>query len=205
MLVYFVYGYILYADERFVKAIRRDAGLTLGIGLGTTLLMAEAAVAGVAAEWVTTPSTPWFYFAWAVVVLNGWGWTRTALHVGMRFLNFRNRWLAYGQEAILPFYLFHQPVIVVLAFYTVQWDLATQFGAGVDIVVKLLIVILSSFVVTVGLYEIVLRRLPPARALLGMKPKRPAGAHSSGRDGWSDGASPTGPGRGIDYHSVVRQ
>jgi peptidoglycan/LPS O-acetylase OafA/YrhL len=205
MLVYFVYGYILYGDERFVRAIRRDAGLTLGIGLGTTLLMVGAALAGVAAEWATNPTLPGFYVAWAAVVLNGWCWTVTALHVGMRLLNFRNRWLAYGQEAILPFYLFHQPVIVVIAFYTVQWDIAAQLGAGVDILVKLLIVVLGSLVITVGLYEIVLRRIPPVRALLGMKPQRLVGEPSSERDGWPDVAASRRPGSGVDRRSVVQR
>jgi surface polysaccharide O-acyltransferase-like enzyme len=174
MLVYFIYGYILYADERFTRAIRRDAGLSLAIGIGTILIMVWAGIAGVAEEWATTPDRPGFYFAWSVVVVSGWCWTTFALYVGMRFLNRCNKWLEYGQEAILPFYLFHQPVIVTIAFYTVQWDLSARLGAAADILIKLPIVVLGSFVVTLGLYEAIVRHVQPARALLGMKPKRDA-------------------------------
>ena len=174
MLVYFIYGYILYGDERFTRAIRRDAGLSLAIGIGTILIMVGAGIAGVAEEWATTPGTLGFYLAWSVVVVSGWCWTTFALYVGTRFLNFRNCWLEYGQEAILPFYLFHQPVIVTIAFYIVQWDISAQLGASVDILVKLPIVVLGSFAVTLGLYEALVRRVEPARALLGMKPRREA-------------------------------
>ena len=59
-------------------------------------------------------------------------------------------------------------MIVAIAFYVVQWDALAQFGAGVDILVKQPIVVFGSFAVTLGLYE-VFCRIPPARALLGMK------------------------------------
>ncbi len=174
MLVYFIYGYILYADERFTRAIRRDAGLSLALGIGTILIMVGGGLAGVAEEWATTPGTLGFYVAWSVVVVSGWCWTTFVLYVGMRFFNTRNKWLEYGQEAILPFYLFHQPVIVTIAFYIVQWDISARLGASVDILVKLPIVILGSFAVTLSLYEAFIRRVQPARAMLGMKPRRDA-------------------------------
>ena len=63
----------------------------------------------------------------------------------------------------MPFYMFHHPVIIVIAFYVVQWNAA--------ILVKLPVITLGSFVVTLGLTE-VLRRIKPVRALFGMKPKR---------------------------------
>lgn len=174
MLVYFIYGYILYADERFSRAIRRDARLTLALGISTMLIMVGTIVAGVAEQWATTPGTLAFYFAWSVVVVNGWCWTTFVLNVGMRFFDTRNKWLEYGQEAILPFYLFHQPVIVTIAFYAVQWDIAAKLGANVDILVKLPVVVLGSLAVTLSLYEVFIRRVQPARSLLGMKPRRDA-------------------------------
>jgi surface polysaccharide O-acyltransferase-like enzyme len=172
MLVYFVLGYVLYADQRFARAIRRDAGLSLALGIGTIVAMVVAGVAGVVEEWATTPGTLQFYFAWAVVVLSGWCWTSFSLYIGMRFFDTRNRWLEYGQDAILPFYLFHQPVIVTIAFYTVGWDIAASLGASLDILAKLPIVMLGSFAATLGVYEAFIRRVQPARSLLGMKPRR---------------------------------
>ena len=82
----------------------------------------------------------------------------------MRFLDYTNKWLKYWREAQLPFFVLHQPVIIVIAFYVVQWD------AG--ILPKLLVVVVSSFLVTIGLYELFIRRIRPVRAFFGMKPKR---------------------------------
>lgn len=56
----------------------------------------------------------------------------------------------------------------LFAFYVVQWD------AGIP--VKLLTVVPGSFIVTLAIYELLVRRVIPLRALFGMKlrPKQPA-------------------------------
>jgi len=97
------------------------------------------------------------------------------LYAGMRFLDFRDKWLAYGQEAVMPFYLLHQPVIFVIAFFVVQWDTSTMLGTGAAILLKLPVIVLSAFVVTLGLYQVVIRRVKPVRAFFGMKPKKRTG------------------------------
>jgi hypothetical protein len=80
----------------------------------------------------------------------------------MRFLDFRNRWLDRGQELIVPFYVFHQPPVVVLAFFAVQWP--------VGLLTQLAVVVLGSLAITIGYCELVARRIRPVRALFGMKP-----------------------------------
>jgi glucan biosynthesis protein C len=163
-LVFFVSGYILYADDRFSRAIRRDWPLMLIAGILSTLFFFATAAAGVALEWMSTPGTPQFYLGWAVFSVNSWCWTMFVLYVGMRFLDFSNSFLKYWQEAILPFFLFHQPVIIVIAFFVVQWN--------TGILPKLVTVVLVSFVASLGLYELLVRRIKPLRALFGMKPRQ---------------------------------
>jgi glucan biosynthesis protein C len=75
-------------------------------------------------------------------------------------LDFNNKQLRYGREASYPFFILHQPIIIFIAFYAVQWE--------VDLTIKLLVVVIGSFVVTLGLYEFFVRRINPVRALLGM-------------------------------------
>ena len=108
------------------------------------------------------PSSAGFYLVWSIVALNGWCWSLSMVYVGMRFLDFSNRWLQYARTASLPSFLLHQPVIIVIAFYVVQWD------AG--ILVKLAVVVVGSFAVTLGLYEL-LQRIGAVRVLLGLKPR----------------------------------
>jgi glucans biosynthesis protein C len=69
---------------------------------------------------------------------------------------------------VLPFFLLHQPVIIVIAYYVVQWD------AG--IFPKLVAVVIGSLLVTLSLYEFVIRRVGFLRTIFGMK----ATAESSG-------------------------
>jgi surface polysaccharide O-acyltransferase-like enzyme len=159
-LAFFLCGYIAYADERFLQAVRRDWALNLAAGIISTLYFFGTASAGVALDWMSDPGLWQFYLGWAVFAINSWCWTLVVLAIGQRYLDFRNRWLEYGQRMIMPFFLFHQPVIIAIAFYVVQWE------AG--LLVKLLTVVLGSFVVSLGLYELV-RRIKPLAALFGAK------------------------------------
>jgi peptidoglycan/LPS O-acetylase OafA/YrhL len=81
----------------------------------------------------------------------------------MKHLNFSNKWLVYGNETIMPFYLLHQPVIIPIAYFVVQWD--------ANMWVKLLVVLISSFLITLGLVELLVRPFKPIRRLFGMKPR----------------------------------
>jgi glucan biosynthesis protein C len=163
MLVFFVSGYILFADERFTRVIRRDGKLVLAVGITSTVLVYAAHFSGVGKTWLAVPGTAGFCFAWTLLSTVAWCWVIIMLYVGMSCLDFTNKWLKYSLETAMPFYMFHHPVIIVVAFYVVQWN------AG--ILVKLAAVTLGSFVVTLGLTEIV-RRIKPVRAMFGMKPKR---------------------------------
>jgi len=82
----------------------------------------------------------------------------------LSILNFSSAGLRYGQEAIVPFYVFHQPVIIVVAFYVVQW--------GIPAPVKMLIVGVTAFAATLGIYELLIRRIAPLRAAFGVKGKQ---------------------------------
>ena len=164
LFTFFVIGCVVMSDERFRQAVWRDWPITLVLG--------TLAFAGGAAITVSTgeldiegvPHTPLEFLWWGLVATCGWCWTAFFLFVGMRFLNFSNRLLQYGQDAIVPFYLVHQPVIVVISYYVVQWD--------VGLLPKMLVVVLGSFVLSIGLYELIIKRVGILRPLFGMKAGR---------------------------------
>jgi peptidoglycan/LPS O-acetylase OafA/YrhL len=62
---------------------------------------------------------------------------------------------------MLPFFILHQPVIIAIAFYVVQWN--------TGIWIKLPVIVLSSLIVTLSFYELVIRRIRPLRLLFGIK------------------------------------
>jgi len=86
------------------------------------------------------------------------------LYIGIRFLDFSDKRLDYFREASYPFFLVHQPVIVFIAFYAVQWKVA--------LLIKLLVVVIGSLALTLGVYELLVRHINPVRAVFGMKPRK---------------------------------
>jgi peptidoglycan/LPS O-acetylase OafA/YrhL len=161
MLVFFVSGYILYSDERFTHAINRDWPLSLALGLLTTAVIIYSTLTGLVASPFDSSSELDIVSQWTVLSVNGWSWALVMISVGMRYLAFRNRWLEYGQSAIMPMFLLHQPVIIVIAFYVVKWD--------TGIVVKLPVVLLGSLVVTLAFYELIIKRVGFLRSFFGIK------------------------------------
>jgi glucan biosynthesis protein C len=164
MLVFFISGYILIADERFMRAIRQDWLLHLILGIACTLFFFSVAAGVPVSDWLGAPGTLGFYVSHTVWSINSWCWTMVVFYVGMRFLDYTNKWLQYSREASYAFFFFHQPAIIFIAFYAVQWD------AGIT--VKLLVVVLGSLLVSLGLIELVIKRLNVLRGLFGMKTRR---------------------------------
>ena len=163
-LIFFVAGYILIADERLMRAIRRDWRLHLMLGIPCTLFIFSVAAGVPVYDWLGSPGTLGFYVTWTVWGINSWCWTMVVFYVGMQFLDFSNQWLQYGREASYPFFMVHQPVIILIAYYAVQWE--------VSLLIKLLVVVIGSFAGSLGLYELLVRRINPVRMLFGMKPRR---------------------------------
>jgi glucans biosynthesis protein C len=83
----------------------------------------------------------------------------------MHVLNFTNKVIDYTNEAVLPFYVLHHPVIVVIAFYTLPWD--------INLGIKFLFVSTAALVATLVLYDLLIRRWNGTRWLFGMKPLTP--------------------------------
>jgi glucan biosynthesis protein C len=161
-MFFFAMGFILFAHGRFTRAIWRDWPILLIMGSVVLLGLVGAYLMDLPVlTWNETPGIFEFYILQILRSVIAVCFSLTMLFVGMRFLDFTNKWLRYGQEAALPFFLLHQPAIIIIAFFVVQWN--------ADILVKLPVVVLSSFVVTIGLYELIVRRIRPLRFIFGMK------------------------------------
>jgi glucan biosynthesis protein C len=162
----FVLGALLFADERFAAAVRRD-WRWMFTGGATALGVVMAAIAtGLGQEWLETPDSVGFFIVWGALSLAGWCLSVTFLALGMRFLDYTNRLLEHSMEIIMPFYLLHQPIIIAIAFYVVQWNL--------NLYLKALIVLTCSFAVTMVIVEALARGAKPLRTLFGMSPARKA-------------------------------
>jgi peptidoglycan/LPS O-acetylase OafA/YrhL len=82
----------------------------------------------------------------------------------MKHLRVNTPFLKYANEAVLPFYILHQTLIVMLGYFVVQW--AIPDGP------KFFVILAGTFTVSMCLYEFLVRRFNLMRFLFGMKPKQ---------------------------------
>lgn len=78
-----------------------------------------------------------------------------------RYLRFRNGFLKYANEAVLPFYILHQTIILTVGYYVLPLD--TRLW------IEYLIITTISFIVIMALYELLIRRINVLRFLFGLK------------------------------------
>ena len=163
-LMFFLYGYILLTDRRFQHAIKKQGIVAFFVGLASFLIILATYFAGFLNTWEGTPSYSVGYMLYQVLrSVTAWSWMVFALYFGMHVLNFSSKLLEYAEEAVLPFYMLHYPLVIIIAFYIVQWDMSPS--------IKLLIISTISLVTTVILYDLLIRRMNFTRRLFGMKPR----------------------------------
>jgi glucan biosynthesis protein C len=164
-LLFFAYGYLFLCDKRFLAGIRRRGPWALlGIALCALAIM-PATVTGQVMRWEADPTYSAGALGYLLVrCLMAWLWILFLVWFGMRCLDHGSRVLDYAEEAVLPFYVLHHPVIVVIGFYVI--------GTSAGMWTKHIVITAAAFAVTVGLYEVGIRRWSPVRRLFGLKPRR---------------------------------
>jgi|SRR5579871_6031444 len=80
-----------------------------------------------------------------------------------KYLNFTNNFLKYANQAVYPFYILHQTLIVAFGYYVVQWQL--------PIFLKMIILIAACFISLFLLYNYIIKPFILTRILYGLKPK----------------------------------
>jgi glucans biosynthesis protein C len=106
-------------------------------------------------------TTPGFVIGTIVYCLSAWCWLLAILGFAMQHLNRTGPILKYANEAVLPFYILHQTVVITVGFFVLQWSAPDP--------IRFFIILISSFSITMCLYEFGLRRFNPMRFLFGMK------------------------------------
>lgn len=100
---------------------------------------------------------------YALKPLIAWSWVFAFIGYGKHYLNRKHRMLNYLNEAAYPFYILHQTVIVLLAYYIV-------LVPNESILSKFIYTLGFTFCVTLLTYHVLIRPFPACRFLFGMKP-----------------------------------
>jgi peptidoglycan/LPS O-acetylase OafA/YrhL len=164
---FFVLGFILFAHDGILKAVRRDGWLLGAIGMAAITCMLALFLAGQQVQlWVGWFGKPEFYIAVSIVVVVSLAWSVAMISFGMRKLNIDKPWVRYANDLVLPFFIVHQPVILVIASFVVKWN------TGIPL--KMLVVVPASFFITWGICEFIVKRVGFLRFLFGMTSPKPA-------------------------------
>ena len=112
--------------------------------------------------------SPGLILAGVTRYFGGWICILAFFGMGMQYLTMRTPALDYANEAVLPFYILHQTVIMAVGFFVLQW--------AIPEVLEWAIAVVLSFVIIMIIYEYLIRRWNVMRFLFGMKrlPARPA-------------------------------
>lgn len=177
--VFILSGYLLATDRRFGRALRKHRKSALILGVVTFAVVGVLFAVGSETEGVNTlldydaaslgmravrGVSGWLWVVAIMGFASGSGRQGRAPRDVKREPSLVDRVSAYTAEAVLPFYVLHQTVIVLLAFYIVEWPISATL--------KYLIICLTSLVVILSIYDVAVRRTRPTRFLLGMKPPR---------------------------------
>jgi peptidoglycan/LPS O-acetylase OafA/YrhL len=161
-LLFYIYGYLVYAISTMPAAIMRYGWASLALGL------AGFALALTRSDTLTT--SPFNYslgYIAGVPIRDfvSWFWVVAVLSFAFHVFTFSNGLLRYLKEAAFPIYVLHLPILTVVGVAVVRLDL--------PLLAKFLLIIVVALGLTLALFELVVRRFRATRVLFGLK-SRPA-------------------------------
>jgi len=156
--LFFAAGFALFSNDQFINKISKYRWKLLLTAVALTVLVLF---------WKFDSFQPKFrsnYFTFQVIVksLTTWIWMCAMVGIGYKHLNRKSKKVDYLSDAVLPFYILNQPVMILIAFYAVHWN--------IDMFSKFMIISAGSLVITMGLYELI-KNIEPVRWILGTPPK----------------------------------
>jgi peptidoglycan/LPS O-acetylase OafA/YrhL len=154
--VFFVYGYLIFSSMKIQETVSKYSPVLLIVAV--TLTVAHLVFS-------FFPSLEIMYDTW-LFNLRGfcaWSWILGLLGIGSRWFNTSSKFLGYANEAVLPFYILHQPIILIIGFFVIQWN--------IGIALKYLIIASTSFIAILAVYDVLVRRINVLRFLFGVRPR----------------------------------
>jgi glucans biosynthesis protein C len=155
--IFFLSGFILVSNHKMMEAINKQKQLfLLQCIIGTVLLFTIPYQ--FAAGWASDTS-------WNILeIVVAWSCGMTAIGYARQYLNKNNKFRKLANEAIYPFYMLHQPIIVIIGHVIVKWDVTVYW--------KVILITLISFSLTIILYWLIIKPFNITRFIFGMKTKK---------------------------------
>ena len=158
-IFFLLYGFVIVSHERWQANIKRMRSLSLIVGLilGAAYVFLDANAANPAIKPWENEIGDLLWILGACTLLPAF------LGFGMQHLTISTPFLKYAGEAVLPFYILHQTMLLIIGYYVMPWTIPD--------LAKWAIIFVSSFIVIMVIYEYLVRRFNVMRFLFGMKLK----------------------------------
>jgi len=157
-LIVFLMGYIVYGDNNYLDYMDRNKRKSLIIALIFFVFYT-----GVILYYYNLDKNMTIALKVLLSIMRNGIMITTIVAIigfGRKYLNRGGKVLDYLNKACFPVYILHQTIIVIVAYYLLNYTL--------PIYVSILIIIGSSILITFGIYEI-LRRIKITKYLIGVK------------------------------------
>lgn len=167
-LFYVLAGFICIANPAFMDSLERNRRTSLTVAFAGILLINYLRWNKLE-PWLVFDDfkhAPGTYFFLAFSAICAWMWVFAIVGYGKKYLNRKSPVLSYINEAVYPFYILHQTVIVLIAYYLVQ--------TGDDVGLQYAFIVVVTFVISMGIFHLFIRPYGLMRWLFGMKPRQPA-------------------------------
>lgn len=156
-LLFFLSGFILFTSSTVINALNRDRRLYLfQTILFSVLLFSLPRILG-------APSIVQDYARGITEIVIALSCGLTAIGYFRKYCNKDHSYRKILNEAIYPFYLLHQPVLIVVGYFVLQWEVSHALQAFLITTLSLIVIIVC--------YWLVVRRFNLLRLVMGMKPK----------------------------------
>jgi len=158
-ILFFLYGFIVISHEALQKRIQQYRFISLAAGI--------LCIISLLFLWAKNGDpiigTTRYVLVYGIFSISSWCWILSFLGFGFKHLTANKPILARLNEAILPFYILHQTVLLSVGYFVIQWSIPDS--------AKFFTISLSSLVIIVLTYEYLIRRWNVLRILFGMKPQ----------------------------------
>ncbi|MDB5022462.1 MAG: acyltransferase [Mucilaginibacter sp.] len=164
-LLFLLAGFICILQPRLMDSLERNRRFALTIGFLSLMLweyLRWNKIEPGQANW-SFRSDLFFYAFVALKPIIAWGWVLALAGYGKHYLNRTHKVLGYLNQAVYPFYILHQTVIVLIVYYIVQVP-------NESILSKYIYTVGITFFVSVLIYHLLIRPYVLTRFLFGMKP-----------------------------------
>ena len=163
-LLPFIYGFLFMSDQEFISIAKSKMYLFLAVGIITSCIFLY--VGSQSAQNVQEylhPSFSMYHIQISILsMIIAYSWIMFFLAFFARYLNFNHTLLIPANTSILPIYILHQTLIIVIGFYVVNMEL--------NIFLKFAIIVLIAIPASVCIYKII-QTNNVLRFLFGLKVK----------------------------------